>query len=225
MKLLKTKDPELFAMFQKGYFVVKKTISFSKMGYNQALEQCNKNIKSSSGISNLLNNQDRDFLRKLEHVLPEFQDYLENVEESSKSKTMKHKEESPKFISTYLSDSFKVWKAITMNPFKQEQARRLNSTMLFLKIVLKGMEVVFDVGIKQYSEYNNSRFVLGTCDVISTKIPRNNLKLPKDADSLLSLESPVVIKLTPKNIVLLREACIFREEASKRLFATEFTGG
>ena len=52
----------------------------------------------------------------------------------------------------------------------------------------------------------------------------NKIKLPKNAENLLTLESPVEIKLTPKNIVLLREACIFREKASQKLFATEFTG-
>ena len=225
LKLLKTKDPELFNLFQKGYFVVNKTSTkFSKMGFDQSLEQCNKNIKSPSGISCLLNKKDKEFLRKLEHVLPEIEDYLDNVESCTNVKDAKHKEESPGFISKFLSDCSKVRNAISTNPFTHDQAVKLNSTDLFPRVVLKGMEEVFRVGIIQFNEYNRTRFVLGKCDVISTKIEMNKLKLPKNAENLLTLESPVEIKLTPKNIVLLREACIFREKASQKLFATEFTG-
>lgn len=225
LKLLKTKDPELFNLFQRGYFVVKKTgTKYSKMGFDQALEQCNKDIKSSSGISNLLNNQDKDFLRKLEHVLPEIHDYLDEFESCGQGESGKHKEESPKFISMFLSDCFKIRNAISMNPFTLEQATRLNSTTMFPRVVLKGMDEVFELGLSQFNAYNRTRFVLGSCDVISTKIPQNKLKLPKDTDDLNSKESPVEIKLTSKNIVLLREACIYREEASQKLFAAEFTG-
>lgn len=98
LKFLKIKNPTLFENSMKSFFVAKKTLTrYSKIGFDQVLEQCNETIKSSSGIADLFNKENKDFMRKVEHVLPEIQDYLERVE-TEDPKDVKHKEEMDSFI-------------------------------------------------------------------------------------------------------------------------------
>ena len=85
------------------FFVAKKILTqYSKIGFDQVLEQFNEKIKSSSGITDLLNKEDKEFMRKVEHVLPEIQDYLERVE-TNDQKVIKHKEEMDYFIKNLYS--------------------------------------------------------------------------------------------------------------------------
>ena len=135
LKLLKIKDPKLFGNFMKGFFVAKKTSTqYSKIGFDQVLEQFNEKIKSSSGITDLLNKEDKEFMRKVEHVLPEIQDYLERVE-TNDQKVIKHKEEMDSFIKKIISDCLKVYKAISSNPFSLTQPKRLILMFYYRKLL------------------------------------------------------------------------------------------
>ena len=64
---------------------------------------------------------------------------------------------------------------------------------------------MFDIGNQQYHEFVKTRFVLGSEDVINSPITKNNLKLLADA-KWISNESRQ-IKLTPKILTKLRDAC------------------
>ena len=56
LKVLKVSDPELHEEFAYGYFVASKSkVPFSKMAFDQALEQNNKIIKSRAGLEDILN--------------------------------------------------------------------------------------------------------------------------------------------------------------------------
>ena len=81
---------------------------------------------------------------------------------------------------------------------------------------------LFDTGKLQYENFIKSRFLERTEDVISTPIPRNNFKLPRDWSKVAN-QSPQ-IKLSPKIITTLRAACESRPEALKEMFSQEFTG-
>ena len=63
--------------------------------------------------------------------------------------------------------------------------------------------------------------MLGSEDVINTSIPRNNLKSPKDWESVVAY-SPQ-IKLSSTNITKLQEACDSRPECARKVFEYEFT--
>ena len=91
LKILKVSDPELHEEFAKGNFVTSKSkVPFSKMGFDQVLEQNNKIIKSRAGLEDLLNKSETSFLRRLENVMPEVQDFLER--EQSMTNLVLHKD-------------------------------------------------------------------------------------------------------------------------------------
>ena len=84
---------------------------FSRMAYDQCHKQNNKEIKSSSGYINLINNEDKDFLRKMEICSPEFDTYLKEYEDQDfvKAGTPKHKEQYNSFIKNFLLDCKKLY--------------------------------------------------------------------------------------------------------------------
>ena len=64
-----------------------------------------------------------------------------------------------------------------------------NATCFFPIAIEHDSAKVFQIGLDQYKEYVTSRFLTGSADVIKTVIPKNKLKLPKDAGAVLE-ESP-----------------------------------
>ena len=95
LKLLKIADPDLFAKFQEGFFVVRKSkTKFSSIASDQAHEQTNKLIKSKSGLADVLNKEDTRFLRKLENIIPEIHYYLEEVEDNVKTQGHKQRQDN-----------------------------------------------------------------------------------------------------------------------------------
>ena len=84
------------------------------------------------------------------------------------------------------------------NPYSyaEDQLKKINnSSFAFPEVIVRDASKIFDIGTGQYDKFVRSRFVIGSCDVINTPIPRNGLKLPKDAGKV-ALESPR-IKLSP----------------------------
>ena len=91
LKILKVSDPELHEEFAKGYFVTSKSkVPFSKIGFDQVLKQNNKIIKSRAGLEDLLDRSETSFMRRLENVMPEVQDFLER--EQSRTNLVLHKD-------------------------------------------------------------------------------------------------------------------------------------
>ena len=111
---------------------------------------------------------------------------------------------------------------MTVNPFTAEQFQMLSGSTLFSNVIVKDCMSLFDTGKLQYENFIKSRFLERTEDVISTPIPRNNFKLPRDWSKVAN-QSPQ-IKLSPKIITTVRAACESRPEASKEMFSQEFTG-
>ena len=88
--------------------------------------------------------------------------------------------------------------------------------------VVEDMGKVFPIGISQYNEYKTTRFVSGEKDVINTKITKNLLKLPKDADKHMVVNP--VTGLTSAALIKIRSAANHRPELVSNLFQFDFTG-
>ena len=87
---------------------------FSNISYDQLHEQNNKDIKASSGYINLVNLEDKDFLRKLEICFPEIRFYLNEMKNKV---SPKHTEQYTSFIQRYLKDGKRMLSKFTINPF------------------------------------------------------------------------------------------------------------
>ena len=75
--------------------------------------------------------------------------------------------------------------------------------------VVEDMGKVFPmIGISQYNEYKTTRFVSGEKDVINTKITKNLLKLPKDADKHMDVNPAT--GLTSAALIKIRSAANHR---------------
>ena len=79
LEALTVENPTLFKGFQDGKFVVKSSIApYSKIAFDQKHEQNNKTIKSESVYINMVNMEDKEYLRKLEICFPVIHAFLEN---------------------------------------------------------------------------------------------------------------------------------------------------
>ena len=97
LKLPPVKLPSLYDKFKKGNFVVTtRGNSFSKIRTDQAQELSNKKIKSVSGYINLVNQEDKKLLEKIELCRPEIHQYLESFEGSPVAQG--HKEKTPHLL-------------------------------------------------------------------------------------------------------------------------------
>ena len=78
---LPVKLPSLYDEFKKGNFEVNtRGNSFSKFTMSQAQKHCNKKIKSVSGCINLVNQENKKLLQKIELCWAENHQYLEFFE-------------------------------------------------------------------------------------------------------------------------------------------------
>ena len=116
LKVMSVQNRKLFDDLSHNLSVTSTNTPFSKIAYDQCHEQNNKDIKSSSGYINLVNNEDTSYLRKLEICLPEFHHFLDTKEskQSHEDKPMKHKEQYDSFIRRYMKDCKKVYENITL---------------------------------------------------------------------------------------------------------------
>lgn len=79
LKDFSLKLSSLYEKFKKGHFVVNtRGNTFLKLAMGQAQEHNNKNIKSSSGHTDLVNKDPERLLQKSEVCLPEVHSYLNN---------------------------------------------------------------------------------------------------------------------------------------------------
>ena len=76
-----------------------------------------------------------------------------------------------------------------------------------LPCVVEDMAKVFTIGITQYNEYKTTRFITGEEDVINTKITKNLLKLPKDADKHIVVNPVKVLLCAVCNTHKTQECC------------------
>ena len=183
LKTLSTRFPTLHRELASGYFAVNiRGNTFSKISLDHAQEHNNNKIKSTAGYIELVNQKNKEFLRKLELCLPEIDQYLSEIERPSTPQD--HKEVSPTFIYKFMVDCRKVHVKILTNPFAHTHICRLNTTYLFPEVIVNYSEIVFTLGDKQYQEFRQKRFVDGSLDVIKSKITKNMLKLPKDANDV-----------------------------------------
>ena len=222
LKLLPTKQPILYEEFKKGHFVVNtRGNKFSKIAMDQAQEHNNKKIKSSgSGYIDLVNIEDKAFLEKIELCWPEMHQYFVAVEGPPDSQG--HKESTARFISKFCKDCSKVYDAVLTYPFSTAEFSKLNSSFIFPEAVVTDSMKVFTVGKDQYGDFCRTRFVLCTHDIITSKISKNDFKLPKDSD-IVKVENPR-ITVNDKLLNKLRDACDIRSELVKQVFRGEWTG-
>ena len=222
LEILSVENSTLFSELSKHLSVTSSKAKFSKMAYDQKHEQNNKKIKSTSGYINLGNKEDKSFLRKLEICFPEILQYLEVFEDENVDLgDPKLKEQSVTFGEGFHKDCAKVSSKLVTNPFSNLQFQKLNSTLLFPNIIVNDCKRLFEIGKKQYKNFVETRFILGSADVIQTPIPKNSLKLPANLKAVLN-DSPQ-IKLMPAILTKVRDACDVRKDAAKDLFCQEFT--
>ena len=193
---------------------------FNGVAYDQKHENNNKHIKSTGGYIDLVNREDKAHMRKLEICLPEVLQYLENCE-GKKSKT-KHKEQSDLFSSRFLKDCKTILDHMTTNPFSEDNFKKINSPVYFPEAIIQDCDKVFQIGYSQYRNFVMTRFILGTEDVITSSIRKNNLKLPSALASLQKRDS-VQIKFSQINLTKIRDALLIRVSIGKNLFKDEFT--
>ena len=79
LKVLSVENPELYEELTKNMSACTSSSNFSNMAFDQKHEQNHKEIKSTSGYINLVNNEDREFLRKLEMCSPEIRYFLAHI--------------------------------------------------------------------------------------------------------------------------------------------------
>ena len=109
-----------------------------------------------------------------------------------------------------------------MNPYMEENFYKLNTSYLYPEVIVNDSENIFKVGSEQYQEFVKTRFVECTEDVISSKLKKNSMKLPKDAADV-QIESPC-IKITESMLIKIRDACTHRPEVVKECFTSEISG-
>ena len=127
LKILPEKFPALHKELASGFFVANtKGNDFSKISLDQAQEHSDKKTKSTAGYIELVNREDKEFLRKLELCLPEIHQYLIDIECSSASMNQHHKESSKSFLLKFTEDCKKVHSKILTNPFSCPNFCRLN---------------------------------------------------------------------------------------------------
>ena len=221
LKTLPYKMPGLYDEFNAGKFAVNtRGNTFSRIALDQAQEHNNKKIKSTAGYIDLVNQEDKQFLQKIELCWPEVHQYLVEVEGSSKPQG--HKEKSNLFIHNFRVDCNKVHEKVLTNPFCNVEFIKLNSAFLFPELIVCDTVKVFKEGPNQYEEFCRTRFTIGTHDVIKSKITKNFFKLPKDAD-MVHVENPRIV-INDKLLNKLRDACQFRSPLARKVFQGEWTG-
>ena len=77
LQLLKVEDEELYENLRNHMSVTSTKGKFSKIAYDQIHEQNNKKIKATSGTINLVNKENRFYMRKLEICNTEILHFLE----------------------------------------------------------------------------------------------------------------------------------------------------
>ena len=137
-------DSELHEEFAYGYFVASKSkVPFSIMGFDQALEQNNKIIKSRAGFEDLHNKSDTRFLRRLENVMPDIQDFLGRSEQDKSGSPQSHKKAMSSFVKRYIRDCQAVYGQFSTNPFLMKKPTKINSDTEMLPCVVDDMGKVF----------------------------------------------------------------------------------
>ena len=101
---LYVKNPETFCELQAHLSVKISGAKFSKISYDQKQEQNNKDIKQVSGYINLVNLEDKTFLRKIELASSEILKYIDEYEGKDELAKL-HKEERQSFIFKYIHDT------------------------------------------------------------------------------------------------------------------------
>ena len=212
---LHTENKGLFDDIGKHLSVRSTDAEFSKVAYDQN----NKIVKARNGCINLVNKEDKTFLRKLEFCSSEVHQFFDQVEQTSEK--VHHKEEREKFDNTYVKHCNKVFSMMTVHPFGTEQFQMLSTSMIYSEVIVKDCQRLFEIGKLEYKNFVSSRFILRSEDIISSPIKKNCFKLRRDWKS--TANSSPQIKLTPKVMATLHAACESRPEASRKIFQQEFT--
>ena len=183
MNVLNSTHPSIHSEFQKGNFVVQRSIhQFSCMAMDQSHEQLNKSIKGEGGAVGLT--EDPGALRRwmiggpeLSRLVTEFEDALCDVSDSSS----KHHEQVPHIQMTFAKDvkSLVVTFEELGNPFL-ECSKEL--VVLDTKIIMhdKAIESVMSakqLGIEQYHAFVADRIVSNNNTAITDTLSKNSLPL------------------------------------------------
>ena len=136
--------PSLFQEFKSGKFVVNvRGNEFSKIAMDQAQEQNNKKIKSTSGYIDLVNKENDLFLKKLEVCWPEIYSYLDEVDGTPEPQG--HKEKAPSFVSKFIDNCKRVYQKVVTNPFLSTEFCMFNSTYIFPDVIAEDSKHVFKI--------------------------------------------------------------------------------
>ena len=111
---------------------------------------------------------------------------------------------------------------MSVNPFDTEKFQMLNCSTVYPPTVYLDCSEVFAIGKEQYKDFIQTRFVLGSKDVVQTSLKKNNLMIMKHWKVAAS-QSTEKIKLIAAELTKLRAASEVRIEAAQELFSKEFT--
>ena len=125
-------NPELFSQLSSHLSVTTTNAKFSRIAYDHKHENNNKCIMSTSGCINLVNKEDKSYLRKLEICLPVILPYMESCE-GKVMKNHKHEKEMLSFSISYLTDVKRVSSKIITNPFSASRFQKLNSSRYYCR--------------------------------------------------------------------------------------------
>ena len=191
------------------------------------LEQNNKIITSRAGLEDLLNKSETSFLRRLENVMPEVQDFLQRAEQDKSGSPQRHKEAMSSFVKRYIGDCQAVYGQFSTNPFLMKKPTKINSDTVMpqLHVLWRIWQKFSPYGLPNIMNtlYKTTRFITGEEDVINTKITKNLLKLPKDADKHMVV-NPVKV-LPCATLIKLRSAAIHRPQLQSCFSSTSLVSG
>ena len=175
LKSLKHQDEGLFNEISKNLSVRTSSAKFSRMAHDQKHEHNNKWIKSQAGYINLVNKEEKTFLRKLETCTGEVHHYLESFENRSGiSKQTKdtHKEDSVVFNTTFVFSCYKVYRQMKINPFATQLFQMISSSKIFPQQIEDDCGRLLKLGQSQHDEFVKSRLTIGAKVDFMDTIPR-----------------------------------------------------
>ena len=125
--------PEVYSELMKGHFSFLKTKSlFSRMPLDQMHEQNNKYIKGFSGATHLVNHCDDSALVRWELCGPELSrilcEFEEDIDVPKGQKIHRHHRDNVTFQNNFNSDSSKVYKGFSCNPFEMKTLTSISNT-------------------------------------------------------------------------------------------------
>ena len=224
---MKITCPDLYIEFSTGNFVGQiSNREFSRIHYDQAHEQCNKEIKSISGPINFVNRSDESLQRRWEIAGPEIAEYLQYVEENifkseNSDKVFSHHENNPSHDRMFLKDYAIITARLkAVDPFMEKAFVKAGTSCKYNNNVHAFVKSIPDIGQTKYEEFVENRLIKGKLRVSDT-IKKKNFETPSTKQK--KTPGKKIIALTEAVFNKLRSTISSRPRQCEALFASEFT--